>query len=96
MIILIIELICGYFKNVANKLFDLEVSEVKLINYLLRNSVFFYAVGKNRLEAFLEGMIKDAQRMLLKDRRRRKTMREKILQGESYYNLQRFDIQSVA
>ncbi len=69
---------------------------MKLINYLLRESIFYYAVGKNRLEAFFEEMMKDAPKMLLKDRRSRKTMRERVFQGESYYEMQRFDIQSVA
>jgi hypothetical protein len=94
--IIIVELICGYFKSVADKQFDLEISEVKLINYLLRESEFFYAVGNNRLEAFFDRMIKDAPRMLLKDRRRRRTMREKVFQGESYHAMQRLDLQGVA
>lgn len=89
---LIVELICGHFKSMANKLFDLEVSEVKLISYLLRESEFYYAVAENRLEAFFEEMTKEAQRMLLKERRHRKTMRERVLQGESYYEIQRFEI----
>jgi hypothetical protein len=94
--VIIVELISGYFKSIANKLFDLEVSEVKLINYLLRESGFYYAVAGDRLEVFLEEMIKDAPRMLLKDRRHRRTMRERVLKGESYYETQHFDCQSVA
>lgn len=94
--ILIVELVCGYFKSVVNKLYNIEVSEVKLISYLQRESAFYYAVAKNRLEDFFEEMIIDAPRMLLKDRRHRKTMRERVLKGESYYETQRFDIQSVA
>ena len=94
--ILIVELMCGYFKIVADKLFDLEVSEVKLISYLLRESGFYLAVAKNRLEVYFEEMIKDAPRMLLKDRRHRRTARERVSEGESYYELQRFNTQSVA
>jgi hypothetical protein len=94
--VVIVELISGYFKKMATKLFDLEVSEVKLINYLLRDSIFYYAVAENRLEDFLEEMMRYAPRMLLKDRRRRKTMRERVLESESYYEMQRFDYQSVA
>lgn len=94
--VVIVELVSGYFKNEAGKLFDLEVSEVKLISYLLRESGFYYAVAANRVDVFFEEMIKDAARMLLKDRRRRKTMRERVLQGESYYGMQHSDIQSVA
>ena len=94
--IVIVELICGYFKSVASKLFDLEISEVKLISYLLRESKFYHAIGEHKLEAFLEEMLKDTPRMLLKDRRQRRTMREKVFQGESYYRTQRFENQSVA
>jgi hypothetical protein len=94
--IVIVELMCGCFRSLVDKLFDLEVSEIKLISYLLRESGFYYAVAENRLEVFFEELIKDAPRMLLKDRRHRKTMREKVLQGESYYGAQHFDIQSVA
>lgn len=94
--IMIVELVCGCFKSMANKLFDLEVSEAKLISYLLRESIFYYAVVKNRLEGFFEEMVKDAPRMLLKDRRHRRTMRERVLKRESYYDMQHFDIQSVA
>jgi hypothetical protein len=83
--ILIVELMCGYFKSVADKLFDLEVSEVKLISYLLRESGFYYAVVENRLDVYFEEIIKDAPRMLLKDRRHRRTMRERVLKGENYY-----------
>ena len=93
--IIIVELICGYFRSAAAKLFDLEISEVKLINYLLRESRFYYAVGNNRLEAFLEEMMKDTPRMLLKDRRRRRTMRERVLQGESYYEIQHSENQRI-
>ena len=94
--VVIIELVSGYLRSEAGKLFDLEVSEVKLISYLLRESGFYYAVAGNKLNAFFEEMIKEASGMLLKDRRRRKTMREKVLQGESYYEMQHFDVQSVA
>lgn len=94
--ILIVELISGNFRIIVDTLFDLEASEVKLISYLLRESGFYYAVAENRLEVFFEEMIKDAPRMLLKDRRRRKTMRERVLKGESYYEMQHFEHQSVA
>ena len=43
--ILIVELVCGYFKSLAVEVYDLEVSEVKLINYLLRESEFCQAIA---------------------------------------------------
>lgn len=94
--VVIVELVSGYFKSEASKLFDLEVSEVKLISYLLRESGFYYAVAEDRLDVFFEEMIKDAPRMLLKDRRHRKTMREKVLKRESYYEMQHIENKCVA
>ena len=94
--VLIIELVTGYFKNVADKLFDREVSEVKLINYLLRESGFYYAIAENKLSVFFEEMLHDARRMLLKDKRARRTMREKVFFGESYYDTQTTNNQSFA
>ena len=94
--VVIMEMICGHFKNAANKLFDQEVSEMKVLEYLLRESRFCYAVAGSKLENFFKEMIKDAPRMLLKDQRNRKTMRERVLQGENYYETQRFEYQSVA
>jgi Transposase DDE domain len=91
----IVELISSTIKYMVNTLYDLEVSEVKLISYLLRESGFYYAFAENRLETFFDEMIKDIPRMLLKDRRHRKTMREKVFYGESYYEMQHFDFQSV-
>lgn len=86
--IVIIELITGYYKQVIKKTFNVELSEVKLIQYLMRNDVFLTAVLRNQLEIFFEDMEKDIQRMLLKDSRTRKTMRERISHKENYYGLQ--------
>lgn len=94
--VLVVEIACGYFKSVVTPLFKQEVSEAKFISYLLRESEFYYAFIENKLDVFFEEMIKDAPRMLMKDKRRRKTMREKVFIGESYYEIQRFDNQSVA
>lgn len=94
--VIIVELVCGYFKSAVNKLFDLEVSEERLISYLLRESGFYYAIIGNKLGVFFEEMVKDAPRMLLKDRRHRRTMRERVLQSENYYEMQHVDIQRVA
>lgn len=83
--IVIIELITGYFKQMVKSLFNIELSEVKLIQYLMRNDVFLTAVIRNKLESFFKQMKKDVRRMLLKDSRVRKTMRERVLSKENYY-----------
>ncbi len=94
--VVIVELVVGLFRDIINKSFNLELSEVKLINYLLRESCFYYAVARNGLEVFIEEMVKDILRMLLKDKRKRKTMREKVFQKESYYGMQQPNYQNVA
>jgi hypothetical protein len=85
--VIIIELIIGYFKNIVCKLFKVELSEVKLIQYLMRGNDFCSALAMNNLELFFKKMEKDISRMLLKDKRNRKTMRERVSSRESYYGV---------
>jgi len=93
--IMLVELVTGYFRKIVVKLFKLELSEVKLIQYLIRNGGFFSAVERDRLSIFFEEMIEDIPRMLLKDKRQRRTMREKIYQMESYYEMQNAEYQQI-
>ena len=83
--VLIIEMICGYFKKKAEEAFRREFSEVKFINYLLRGDHFLKAVLSNELEKFFKQIEQDTPRMLLKEKRRRKTMREWVISKETYY-----------
>ncbi len=92
----IIEIIRGFIAKIVQKMFSQELSEAKLIQYLLRESQFRRAVATNKLENYLEDMLKDARRMLLKDKRRRRTMRERVFMHESYYCLQITDNQLIA
>lgn len=85
--VLIVEFISGIFKNIAEKTFDNELSIVKLIQYLMRNNGFCRAVAGDRLEFFLEQMEKDIPRMILKDKRSRRTMRERVYKRETYYGM---------
>lgn len=94
--VLIIELITKCFKEIVYQSFDLEISEVKLIQYLMRNDCFLNALKGNKLEIFFEGMEKDIKRMLLKDKRVRKTMRERVSDNESYYDTQVVNNKAVA
>lgn len=86
--VIIVDLIIGIFNTIAKKLNKTELSSVKLIQYLMRGNAFCKAVSKNQLELFFEEMEKDIVRMLLKDSRARKTMRERVRDGESYYGIQ--------
>jgi len=94
--VVIIELITGYVSEIAQRHFRLEISEVKLIEYLLRDSGLKTAMGHGKLESFFCELEKDIRRMLLKNKRKLKTMRERILKEESYYNTQVFINQQVA
>lgn len=94
--VLIVELVSGYYKNLAEEAFAREFSEVKLINYLLRENAFLKAIQSNGLEGFLKELEQDICKMLLKDLRRRKTMRERVFSRESYYETQVFEDQHVA
>lgn len=90
----IIEMITGYVARIVQKW--PEISEVKIIDYLMRNNAFCTAIARNKMEDFFETMIKDTPRMLLKDKRCSKTMRERIFVREHYYGLQVAENQLVA
>ena len=94
--VLLIELITVVFNKIIEGLYDVELSSVKLIQYLMRNNKFCEAVIKNTLESFIEEMKQDAPGMLLKDKRTSKTMRERVFLGESYYGMQVIELQNVA
>ncbi len=94
--VVILELIIGYFKTITEKLHTVELSEVKTIQYLMRSNSFSLAMAQNKLEPFFAQMEKDVLRMLLKDKRSRKTMREKVLHKENYYDIQVTDNECLA
>lgn len=83
--VLLVELVCGYFKKLAEERFSGEFSEVKFIQYLLRNHHFLRAVLLCRLEEYFKQLEQDIPRMLMKGKRKRTTMREKVFSNESYY-----------
>lgn len=94
--VLIIEFLTMCFKEIIYELFETELSEVKLIQYLMRNDGFLNALINNKLEIFLEEMEKDIPRMLLKDKRALKTMRKRVADNEIYYSTQVVEIKQVA
>lgn len=95
--VVITEMITGYISQIAEKISNVrEISHKKIIDYLLRENKFCEAVRMNRIEQFLEKTEQDISRMLLKDKRNRKTMRERVFQGECYYKMQVAEVQNVA
>lgn len=81
----IIAQIKATFMNLAKMYFQEELSQEKLIKYLIRNGKLSESVRLGRVEELWEEMLQDLQRRLLKDKRKRTTMREKVNQLEAYY-----------
>jgi hypothetical protein len=73
------------FQSIARQLGEIELSASKLIRYLKRNGTLCKAVQIKELNALEQRMIADMSRRLLKDKRTRKTMRQKASDSESYY-----------
>lgn len=82
--VIILELIIWHLKIMAIY-FKAELSEVKVIQYLLRENSLCRAIQSNYLQEYFAELEKDIARMLLKDKRLRKTMRERAINEESYY-----------
>jgi hypothetical protein len=94
--VLIVEFITVVFNKIIEGLYDVELSFVKLIQYLMRSNKFCEAVIKNGLERFIAEMKQDTPKMLLKDKRTSKTMRERVIYEECYYEMQTTEVQKVA
>lgn len=69
----------------AQQITDAEISMVKLLDYLLRESRLLRAVLQGRMHALFRDIMHDLPGRLCKDRRQRKTMRGKLLNSEGYY-----------
>ncbi len=76
--------------------FGKELSLVKVIKYVLREGGFCKAIQENKIDNYMYEMAKDTPRMLCKDRRCRKTMRGRVVQGVGFYGVQALDVQRVA
>ncbi len=99
MVILIAHITAG-FLNLAKRLIEAELSQIKLVNYLIRNGSLCKAVQSQTLQNLEMKIILDLPRRLIKDKRSRKTMRQQTIESRSYYEecdfLQSFDIQCFA
>lgn len=83
--VVLLAYISSGFLTLAKKMFEGELSEVKLIRYLLRNAVLAKAVQTQALKELETNIIQDIPRRLLKDKRKRTTMRERACMLEPYY-----------
>jgi hypothetical protein len=84
MIILVAHITAGCF-NLAKKLCKGELSPTKLIGYLLRNDTLIKAIQTQTLQVLEKRIAKDMFRRLIKDKRNRTTMRQRVIESESYY-----------
>lgn len=82
----LMSLMSNFFSGIATVTFKAELSEDKFIKYLLRDSSFCRAISEDSLKKYFEELFEDMPRMLCKDKRKRKTMRQRVYERESYYN----------
>lgn len=84
--VLILAHITAGFMNLARWLCEGELSPLKLIEYLFRNGNLSRAFQTQTLDEFENRMIQDIPKRLLKDKRSRTTMRQRIIESETYYD----------
>lgn len=82
-------LLTKVFSRIALIKYSVELSEDKFIKYIQREGNFCRAILENDLKKYFKELLKDMPRMLCKDKRKRKTMRERVFEEESYYNNQK-------
>jgi hypothetical protein len=83
--VMIVAMVCGVFMNLSKRLCCTELSPIKLIVYLMRENKLSQAVSGHRVEELLQEITEVMPRRFLKDKRDRKTMRERAIQLEHYY-----------
>lgn len=83
--VVLVALLTARFMNLAKKLFQVELSSVKLINYLLRNGNLCEAIKTQNFENLEKKLVQDMLRRISKDKRMRTTMRERSVNLETYY-----------
>ncbi len=82
--VLLMSLVQGIVSERLENSLETEISPTKLINYLKFDNMFFIAVIESRLDRLISILIEDLNK-ICKDKRRRKTMRERIRDGEDFY-----------
>lgn len=93
--VLLLSLVSQEFGKLAEQ-FGKELSDTKVIKYILREGCFARAVQNNQLEMYIDRMRKYVSRMLCKDIRKRKTMQGRVIHQQGFYGAQAADFQYVA
>ena len=62
-----------------------EISEIKLINYLIADHYFSKIIFTMDIETLIKDLIIDIPRKLCKDKRKRKTLRQRVRDGDMYH-----------
>jgi hypothetical protein len=83
--VIIVAHITARFFNAAIELCQGELSPTKLIHYLLRQGCLCQAIRHQKLEELETKMLQDISKRLIKDKRSRKTMRQRAIDSEPYY-----------
>lgn len=84
--VIIVAHITACFLRVAKKLCSGELSRSKLISYLIRNGILCQAIRNQTLPQLERRMMQDITKRLIKDKRSRKTMLQRAIDSEEYYN----------
>lgn len=83
--VFLLSIIQSTFWRYSHDMCDKELSITKLMRYLINDNCLFTAVVHCELEKMFETMLKDLSRILCKDKRRRRTMRERVSLKEGFY-----------
>lgn len=85
---IMILLLGAIFSSVMQYAFALgrELSNYKLINYLIADHVFPKAIQEDKIEQFIKSLLEDIPRRLCMDKRKRSSLRRNVRECNSYYN----------
>jgi DDE family transposase len=83
--VIIAAILIATFMKIARDIFHRELSAEKLLNFLIRQDKFSKAIETKTLEFLVKKIIKNMPKMLMKDKRTLKTMREMSISSLNYY-----------
>jgi hypothetical protein len=84
LVIIIAHITAGFF-NSATAMCKGEISPTKVIQYLLKHGCLSQAIANQTLKEFESRMLRDIPKKLMKDKRIRTTMRQRVNEFEPYY-----------
>jgi len=82
--VIIVAMLSASFMNLTKEMFKRELSTKKFLDYLLREGKLCWALANSKLSELEENVIEDISWMM-KDKRNRKTLLEKVMAFEEYY-----------